>query len=201
MSFTTESGISNIGKVPWGSHFCHLYENAADLSAVLIPYFATGIQNNERCVWITSKPYFSEDARKDVEKVVPDFRRKLVSGQLSICEFDDWYVTAGSVQDTTLERWLKEEQRALERGYEGLRIAGNTSFVEPRAWEAFMDYERIAHEGFRNRRVIALCSYDVTRLGSPRDVQVFQRHQFHVCRNGCFWELYPASPVVGGPLL
>ena len=95
MSFTTESGISNLGKIPWGSHFCHVYENAADLAEVLIPYFATGLQNNERCIWIASEPYFSQDARKDLAQVVPDLGRKIFSEQLSIGEFDDWYVTAG----------------------------------------------------------------------------------------------------------
>jgi len=195
MSFTTESGISNIGPVPWGSHFCHLYENAADLAEVLIPYFATGLQNNERCIWVTSKPYSAEDARKDLAKVVPGFGHKIISEQLSICEFDDWYVTAGSGRDTTINRWLKEEQRALDNGYEGLRIAGNTSFVEPRAWEAFMNYERGVQEAFKGRRLLALCSYDAKMLGSPRDIHVFEYHQFRVCRNDRFWELYPASPT------
>ncbi len=199
MSFATESGISNIGKIPWGSHFCHLYENAADLAEVLIPYFATGLQNNQRCIWITSEPYSSENARKDLAHVVPDLGRKIFSEQLSICEFDDWYVTAGSHQDTTIDRWLKEEHRALERGYEGLRIAESTSFVEPRAWEAFMDYERSAQAAFKGRRLLALCSYDVTRLGTPRQIDVFQHHHFRVCRNDHFWELYLASlPLLMG---
>ena len=50
MSFTTESGISNIGKIPWGSHFCHLYENAADLAEVLIPDFAQYWELYPRCL-------------------------------------------------------------------------------------------------------------------------------------------------------
>ena len=195
MSFTTESGIPNIGKIPWGSHFCHLYESAADLADVLIPYFATGLQNNERCIWITSKPYFSEEALKDLAKAVPDLRRKILSEHLILCESDEWYVKAGSLQDTTIDRWLAEEQRALEQGYAGLRITGNTSFVEPRAWEAFMDYERNLQKAFNNRRILALCSYDVTKLGSPRDLHVFQHHHFRVCRNDHFWDLYPPPPT------
>lgn len=190
-NFTTDSGISSIGSIPWGSHFCHVYENAADLAQVLIPYFATGLQNNQRCVWITSKPYSAEEARKDLAAAVPELGRKVLNQQLIICEFDEWYVTAGSSQDSTIERWLKEEQRALEQGYAGLRITGNTSFVEPRAWEAFMDYERNLQTAFNNHRVLALCSYDVTSLGSPRDLHVFQHHHFRICRNDHFWELFP----------
>ena len=39
MSFATESGISNIGKIPWGSHFCHLiplcaYANILDCTTM-----------------------------------------------------------------------------------------------------------------------------------------------------------------------
>jgi hypothetical protein len=99
MSFTTDSGISNIGKIPWGSHFCHLYETAADLAEILIPYFSTGLRNNERCVWITSKPYTSEDALRDLTAAVPDLGHKILNEQLRICEFAEWYVTAESLQD------------------------------------------------------------------------------------------------------
>ena len=51
-----------------------------------------------------------------------------------------------------------------------------------------MDYERSAQEAFNGRRVLALCSYDVTRLGTPREIDVFQHHHFRVCRIDHFLE-------------
>ena len=35
----TKSGIGAVGDIPWGTHFCHFYENKQDLLDVLIPYF------------------------------------------------------------------------------------------------------------------------------------------------------------------
>ena len=49
---TTElrkSGISTVGDVPWGTHFCHFYETKEDLLDILIPYFKTGLENSEFC--------------------------------------------------------------------------------------------------------------------------------------------------------
>jgi hypothetical protein len=103
----------------------------------------------------------------------------------------------GVASGCTIERWLKEEQRALEQGYAGLRIAGNTAFVEPRAWEGFMDYEKSVQKAFNNRRLLALCSYDLARLDNFRDLHVFQHHHFRICRNDRFWELYPPPSTAG----
>ena len=51
-----KSGIEIVGDVPWGIHFCHFYETKQDLFDILIPYFKTGLENNEFCVWVIFRP-------------------------------------------------------------------------------------------------------------------------------------------------
>ena len=58
-----------------------------------------------------------------------------------------------------IQLWLEEEERALAEGYNGLRIAGTTSFVIPGDWSSFMEYERAVSNHFNGRRIVALCSY------------------------------------------
>jgi hypothetical protein len=41
------TGISVVGDVPWGTHFCSFYKTKQDLLDILIPYFKTGLENNE----------------------------------------------------------------------------------------------------------------------------------------------------------
>ena len=47
----------------WGSHVGHLFEAADELRDVLVPYFKAGLDNNERCLWVTGAPFGAEDAR------------------------------------------------------------------------------------------------------------------------------------------
>ena len=34
-----KTGISVVGDVPWGTHFCYFYETKQDLLDTLVPYF------------------------------------------------------------------------------------------------------------------------------------------------------------------
>jgi hypothetical protein len=58
-----ESGIDTIGDVPWGTHICQFYQTKKDLADTLVPFFKAGLENNELCLWVTSKP-LEEDAFK-----------------------------------------------------------------------------------------------------------------------------------------
>ncbi|HLH56689.1 MAG TPA: MEDS domain-containing protein, partial [Verrucomicrobiae bacterium] len=47
-----KTGISAVGEVPWGTHFCLCYETEEDLLQILVPYFKAGLESKELCVWI-----------------------------------------------------------------------------------------------------------------------------------------------------
>jgi len=51
-----KSGIEALGNVPWGTHFCQFYQTTEDLTDILVPYFKSGLENNEFCFWVTSQP-------------------------------------------------------------------------------------------------------------------------------------------------
>lgn len=189
MSYITDSGIPDLGKIPWGSHICQMYSTKDDLAQSLIPYFMAGLVNNERCIWVTSEPYNTEDATADFRKILPGFGMMMKEGRLKILDYAEWYSSAGSLEGRITQHWLDEEQRSLSGGYEGLRISGNTSFFTSSAWNAFMDYEREIHQSLNGRRIIALCSYNITQI-EPTDVfEIVRTHEFSIRRNNGFWEM------------
>ncbi len=49
-----KTGIDVVGDMPWGAHFCYFYETKQDLLDILIPYFKTGLENREFCLWVIS---------------------------------------------------------------------------------------------------------------------------------------------------
>jgi len=67
------SGIDIVGDVPWGTHFCQLYQTKEDLMDILLPYFRAGLENNEFCVWVTAEPLDAEEVKGALRRTVPDF--------------------------------------------------------------------------------------------------------------------------------
>ena len=59
-----KSGITILGDVPWGTHFCQFYKTKKDLLDILVPYFTAGLENNEFCMWVTSEPLNIKEAEK-----------------------------------------------------------------------------------------------------------------------------------------
>jgi hypothetical protein len=39
-----DTGITAIGDVPWGTHFCQFYQDKQDLVDILVPYFKAGLE-------------------------------------------------------------------------------------------------------------------------------------------------------------
>jgi hypothetical protein len=79
---TRYSGIDIIGEIPWGTHFSQFYQTKEDLIDVLVPFFKAGLENNELCIWISSKSNEVEEAKKDLIKVFPDIDYYLETGQI-----------------------------------------------------------------------------------------------------------------------
>ncbi len=189
-NYVTDCGIPAIGKIPWGSHFCHFYSKREDLIHGLVPYFAVGLANRERCIWITSPPLPAADARLELAKSIPGLGAFLDGGQIKILDFGDWYASAtSSLQEDLLGRWLREEKDALEAGYQGLRVAGNASFLERTQWSTFMAYEGAANREIRTRRMIAFCSYDLKKSSAADVFDVIRNHHFTLDRKGESWEV------------
>ncbi len=137
------SGIDIIGDVPWGTHFCQFYQTKEDLVDILVPYFKAGLENNEFCLWVTSQPLEAEEAKETLRRAVPDLDICLENGQIEIIPPTDWYVKKGVfVSERVLNGWVEKLDQALASGYEGLRIAGNTSWLEKEDWDDFVDYEK-----------------------------------------------------------
>src|SRR5713101_7541238 len=78
------TGINALGDLPWGSHFCHFYETRQDLLDILVPYFKTGLDDNEFCLWVISEPLRASEATKALREAVPDLERHLARHSIEI---------------------------------------------------------------------------------------------------------------------
>jgi PAS domain S-box-containing protein len=182
------SGIEVIGRVPWGTHFCQLYRTKQDLIDILVPYFKAGLENNEFCMWVTSEPLVVTEARKAMREAIKGFSKYERKGQIEILPYDEWYLVEGSFDDErVLNGWVGKLEQALARGYAGLRLTGNTFWLERNHWRAFTEYEAEVDAVIGLYRMIALCTYNLNKCDGTAVIDVVKNHQFALVKEEGKW--------------
>ncbi len=184
------SGLDVVGDVAWGSHFCQFYESREDLLDVLVPYFRAGLEANEFCMWVTCEPLSAEEAKAALRAAVPDLTKRMAREQMEILDYRQWYVRDGKFNaDKVLQGWVDKLQAALRQGFEGLRLTGNTFWLEKSLWKSFSDYEAAVDSVIGKHRMLALCTYSLPNCGAFEMIDVVRNHQFALIRQGKRWEM------------
>ena len=183
-------GLGIVGEIPWGTHLCEFYQTKEDLIDILVPYFKAGLENNEFCMWITSPPLDAKQAKEALEKAVPELDDYIKKGQIQILPYKEWYLLNGKFDaDQVLQGWVEKETNALSRGFDGLRLTGNTFWVERSLWKSFADYEAAVNAVITLHRIIALCSYSLEKCTGLDMVDVLRNHVGTLIRGEKDWYL------------
>lgn len=183
-----KSGIDVIGNIPWGTHFSHFYETKEDLIDILVPYFKAGLDNNEFCIWVTSDPLKAKEAKSALKKVMKNLENYIKKGQIEILEASQWYTKKGKFEaDRVLKGWLEKEKNALKKGFAGVRLSGNTFWLESGDWKDFIDYEEEVQSVIGEHRMIAVCTYSLRKCGSLEAIDVANHHQFALIKKKGKW--------------
>jgi PAS domain S-box-containing protein len=183
-------GMKLVGDVPWGTHLCQFYETKEDLIDILVPYFAEGLRDNEFCMWITSPPLEVEEAILALRKAIPELDQHIQKRQIEILPYTKWYLLGGAFDaDRVLQGWVEKEKVALSRGFDGLRLAGNTFWVESSLWKSFVDYEAAVNAVIPLHRIIALCTYSLEKCTGADVVDVVRNHVGTLIRREKDWRL------------
>ena len=186
LDFGTES--------PWGTHFCQFYQTKEDLMDILVPYFKAGLENNEFCMWVTSQPLDVEEAKEALRRAVPDIDVYLEKGQIEIIPYTYWYVKEGVFDsERVLNGWVEKLNQALANGYDGLRLSGNTFWLEKEDWNDFVEYEEKVDRVIGNYQMIALCTYSLDKCNANEIIDVVVNHQFALIKREGKWEQIESS--------
>jgi len=156
-----------------------------------VPFFAAGLREHERCIWITADPLRASDARAALREQVEDLDEREQRGQIEIVDRAAWYARGAPIDIAEmLARWEEREAEGLRAGYAGLRVSGHTAWLESQPWTDLVDYEARVHQALHGRRVIALCSYCLDRCGHRELVDVMRNHRLAVVRHRGRWDAF-----------
>jgi hypothetical protein len=186
-----DSGISLVGALSWGTHFCQFYKTKKDLFDTLVPYFKAGLENNEMCIWVTSDFLTEEEALKAMRAHVPGFSDYLTRGQMEIFPYKDWYLIGGNFDlQRTLQMWMKKHDGALKKGFEGLRVSGNPYWIDNKKdWDDFAAYEAEINKVIGGTKLLVLCTYSLKKCGVSEILDVVKNHEFALAMNRGIWQV------------
>ncbi|MBE9541457.1 MAG: MEDS domain-containing protein, partial [Proteobacteria bacterium] len=189
-----KTGIDLIGNASWGTHLCQFYQTPEDLIDILVPYFKAGLENNEFCMWITAEPLNTKKAKASLKKVVRNLDDYIEKGQIEILDFSQWYTKSGKFDAKgVLDSWVEKEKQALERGFDGLRLTGNTFWLEDKDWRGFTEYKEMINDVIWNYKMLAICSYALVKCGATEIMDVIANHQFALVKRENRWEIIESS--------
>ncbi len=188
------TGIDIIGDVPWGTHFCQFYQDERDLADVLVPYFKAGLEANDYCMWIASEPLGVEEAKRSMAAAVANLDDYLGRGQIEFLDYREWYTLGGSFDaDRVLRGWVEKLESAMSRGFEGLRLSGNTFWLEQSDWQDFTQYEAAVNAVIPQHRILAMCTYSLARCGAAEILDVMSNHAFALIRRADRWQVIESA--------
>ena len=173
-------GIAGIESAPWGTHFCHFYQTKEGLIDLLVPYFKAGLENNEFCLWVLSDSLDENGAREAMRKAVPQFDRYLQNGQMEIISHAEWYLKGGVFNlQLLIQEWIdKLNNRALPRGYDGMRATGDYIKIAKTSWKDFAQYEEALDKAIQKNKMLVLCTYALDKCVAPTVIEVVRTHAF-----------------------
>ncbi len=185
-----KTGLDVVGDMPWGSHFCLFYETNADLLETLVCYCKAGLESQEFCLWVVAEPLTGEDARHALKRAVPDLDQYLADHSIEIVTARDWYLQDGTFDlNRVISGWNEKLARASARGYAGVRVTGDTAWLEKKDWRDFCEYEDSLNQAVANQRLAVLCTYPLAACGAAEILDVVRTHQFAVTKRRGSWDV------------
>jgi PAS domain S-box-containing protein len=185
-----KTGMDVVGDIAWGTHCCLFYETKADLLDTLVGYCKAGLESHEFCLWVIAAPVTQHDAADALRRVVPAIDRYLADGSIEIVAARDWYLQDGTFNlERVIHGWNEKLARALARGYAGVRVTGDTAWLERKDWQDFCDYEESLNAAIANQRLAVLCTYPLDACGAGEVLDVVRTHQFALAKRRGHWDV------------
>jgi PAS domain S-box-containing protein len=190
------TGISLMGDMPWGTHFCYFFETKQDLLDASVPFLRAGLEHHEFCLWIVCPPLTEADSLRTLRESIPNIDRYLAEGGMEILVHGQ-PITPGDSQTARgrVHQLQEKLADALARGYAGMRVAGSPASMQKKDMGVFRDFERELSESVANRRMIALCQFPLADSSAAEILDAARTHQFVVSRRHGDWEIIETPEI------
>jgi DNA-binding CsgD family transcriptional regulator len=187
----TSTGFSNLGDMPWGTHFCLFYETKRDLLETLICYIRAGLNSNEFCLWVLSDGEFTADeAWSALRLAIPDVEEHAAAGRLELISHEEWFLQDGNFEIPKGMSLLKEKyETAMANGLDGMRLNGSTAWLQKRSANDFQIFERKLDDSLAGQRIIVMCNFPLGRIRADELLAATDKHHFALAIRNGVWQI------------
>ena len=120
-----------------------------------------------------------------------DYIRK---GQIEILDYSQWYTLGGKFEaDAVLQGWVEKLEAARKRGFDGLRLSGNTFWLEKSDWQDFTEYEAMVDGVIGRYPMLAICTYSLAKCGAVEIMDVVSNHAFALIKRAGKWQIVESA--------
>ena len=145
-------------------------------------------------MWITSEIVGITKAKASLNKAIENLGDYIDKGQMQLIDYKEWYVKAGTFDaNQVLKAWIEKEGLAADRGFSGLRVAGDLFWLNDAHWRNFMDYEISIENTINGHRMLAICSYPVDGYSIDKLVDAISSHSSVLVRREGKWDFIQSS--------
>ena len=192
-----KTGVDAVGDVvSWGAHFCLFYETKEDLLDGLISYCKSGLESDEYCLWIVAEPLTVEQAKDALRDAVPDLDRYLADSRLEIVSARDFFLQGGTFDSNRVkDAMFKKLADVFARGFAGVRVTGDTTWLTKKDWTHFCQIEAAVNEAIGDQRLAVLCTYPLASCGPFEILDTVRNHHFALARRYGRWEIIETAAL------
>ena len=194
-----KSGIDVVGDIPWGTHFCYFYDTKQDLLDVLIPYFKTGLENKEYCLWVISNSELLtvEEATSALRTALPDLDRYMADKSIEVIGHAEWFLNGDSFDPQRVATQFKTKlDEALARGHAGMRVNGSPAWLHDAGQKDLREFEEQLDKLFPYEHTIASCTYPLGAIGGDQVFDVVSTHHFAIARRQGQWQVIQSPELI-----
>lgn len=169
-----------------GDHICYINYDSSESVKYFAAFLAVGLERNEKCICLTYDTSAAE-ILSCLKQLQVDVEAYLASGQLITKLATEFYLTdKGFSGHATTSLWKEYAKQALENGFSGLRVIGETGWISSAEtfWQV-MEYETYVHNKVMlEENFIALCQYGVNSCDNNMIREILRHHGYTFYDNG-----------------
>jgi C4-dicarboxylate-specific signal transduction histidine kinase len=137
-----------------------------------------------------------EEATVALKGAVPDFDSYLAEPRIEILSANDFFLQGGKFdRKQVAEAMIAKLGGLAARGYAGVRLTGDTSWVTKRDWIPFCELEEGINEVIGNQHLAVLCTYSLAACGAYEILDAVRTHQFALARRQGNWVVIETAAV------
>ncbi|WGI18014.1 MEDS domain-containing protein [Methanonatronarchaeum sp. AMET-Sl] len=179
-----------------GSHLCCVYSDREVSLSQISLFVVSGLERGEKCLYVAD-----DRSKKDIVEFIDEqgvgVEGYLETGQLEFLTGKESYLKDGYFDpDEMIDMIESEESKALDEGYNGLRITGEMTWVlsDLPGTERLMEYEMKLNEFFPGSNSMGLCQYNENKFSPETLIDVIYVHPKILLENSIYDNPYYMPP-------